>query len=266
MFVEEATTRIFETLDLPAAPLEGLVAGHGQAVVSDLAVCSVPSMAILKRAASIGCNLILCDSHPFYLYDRVWSTQISNPETVLRSSVAMAKRAFIEHHRLHIVRLHTAWEKKMPQSASLALAEQLGLIPSETHSDYVHASIQPTTMRDFGALLARRGGQGLRLIGSPSTQASRIAVKAGLLAPDVLARVLRDPTIDIVIAGDAVEWEGVPYMEDAIAAGRKAALILTGFDASMEPVGAHIASWARTLFPDKTVAWLSEPNLVHSAD
>ncbi len=48
--------------------------------------------------------------------------------------------------------------------------------------------------------------------------------------------MLADPMVDAVIGGEVVEWEGGPYFEDVIAAGRNAGLILTGFAMSREPM------------------------------
>jgi hypothetical protein len=266
MLAGEAVAKLYDALGAtPGAALEGLVAGDAHAPVGGIAACSVPSMAILRRAADAGCTLILCDSHPFYLYDPVWSAQISNPQTALASPIAAAKRAFITERKLAVVRLHGAWEARMPLSASLAFAAQLELGATEPRGDHLVCSIAATDARALGAALAGRGCGGLRMLGTPTTRASRIAVRAGMLTPATLAHILRDPAIDAIIAGDAVEWEATPYMEDAIAAGRRAALLLAGFAASMEPVGAAIGAWARGVFPELPVTWLAEPGLVRAA-
>jgi hypothetical protein len=265
MLVGNAIARIYAGTAVRAdVPLEGLVAGHSDSRVAGALACAQPSMAILRRAAAAGFNLILCDAHPFYLYDSLWSTQISKPEVPLQSSVAIAKRAFLDEHRITIVRVRSAWESEMPLAASIAFADQLGLNSVEQRGDHLVCTLPPATVGAWSTALAQRGFGGLRILGQPATPASRVAVKAGMLAPSTLARMLGDPGIDLIVAGDAVEWEATPYMEDAIAAGRRAALVLTGFAASMEPLGAPLAAWARTLFPDLPVAWLSEPDLVRS--
>jgi hypothetical protein len=105
----------------------------------------------------------------------------------------------------------------------------------------------------------------VRIIGDPSTPANRVAIKAGMLDPQALARILRDPAVDTIVAGDAIEWEAVPYMQDVIAAGRRTALVLTGLEVSMEPLGARIAQWAQALLPEYPVLWLSEPDQIKAA-
>ncbi|MDO6415286.1 hypothetical protein Q4F19_12910 [Sphingomonas sp. BIUV-7] len=266
MLVKEAVAQLYASLGGPAdMALEGLVAGAENCQIASIAACTVPSMNVLKAAAATGANLILCDGHPFHLYDAVWSTQISKPEIVLNAPATVAKRAFIAEHGINIVRIRSAWESRHPLSASLAFASQLHLGSPEPRADHVVCSVPGTTSLALAASLVPRGFNGLRVVGAPTTRATRIGVKAGMLAPATLAGILRDPTIDMVIAGDAIEWEATPYMEDVVATGRSAALMLAGFDASMAPLGAHVAAWARTIFPDYPVLWLSQPDLVRDA-
>ena len=112
MLVKDAVARVFARLQSPGdTPLEGLVAGDGDNTVTAIAACTVPSLTVLKNAAKTGANLILCDGHPFHLYDTVWSTQISKAETVLNAPITAAKRALIAEHGLNVVRVRTGWER-----------------------------------------------------------------------------------------------------------------------------------------------------------
>jgi putative NIF3 family GTP cyclohydrolase 1 type 2 len=266
MLIKEAVIRINAALgDIPDLPLEGLVFGSGDSPLTAIAACTVPSFATIRRAAAAGANLILTDGHPFYLYDSVWSTQISRPEPVLSSAVSTAKREFLAAHDLNVARIHTRWEQAMPCSASLGFASRLGLEPLSIRADHVVCTGPATRLDAFARALAGRALNGVRIIGDPSTSANRVAIKAGMLDPQTLARILRDPTIDTIIAGDAIEWEAVPYMQDVIATGRRAALVLTGFEVSMEPLGARIAQWAQALLAGYPVLWLSEPDQVRTA-
>ncbi len=244
MLVGDAVATLQAALDGPVGlQLEGLVAGDPADEVTSIVVCSVPSMKILQRASATGTNLILRDGHPFQLYDSVWSTQIPKPESVLAAPVTVAKRAFISEHCLNILRIRTTWERKNPASASRAFAEQLGFGPAEPRADDAVCAV-PQGQRASPCRFPSTQEASIvcGVVGRPPTPATHVAIKACMLTSIALSNILRDPAIDIVIAGDAAEWGATPYMQDVVAMGRRAALLLTGFDAPMAPQSAHIAA------------------------
>jgi hypothetical protein len=60
---------------------------------------------------------------------------------------------------------------------------------------------------------------------------------------------LHQDDVDLLIAGEASEWETVEYSRDATAQGRQKALVLIGHQPSEEPGMEQAAKDIRTLFP-----------------
>src|SRR2546430_9237328 len=58
------------------------------------------------------------------------------------------------------------------------------------------------------------------LIGKPDSSASKVALTHGLLLVADAERILREPDVDVIVTGDAVEWEAAPYFQDMVAAGK----------------------------------------------
>jgi hypothetical protein len=58
------------------------------------------------------------------------------------------------------------------------------------------------------------------------------------------------------VAGEAREWETVPYVQDAAGEGRPKALILLGHEVSEEAGMQECARWLRTLFPKLRVTFI----------
>lgn len=265
IMIADALKRIGAGLGSPMDDaLQGVIAGNVSQKITGTSVCIIPSLEALQGAAHSGNNLILCDGHPFFLYDPVWSTQASRAEIVLASPMVATKRALIQQSGLCVFRLQTAWRRRFPSASSHALAMRIGFSAIEHRDD--HIVCRPPT-HDATAMarhLAAHGCGGVRVIGHRSTPSSRIAVVAGMLDASVLAKILCDPTIDGVVAGDAVEWETTPYMEDVVASGRHAALFLIGFDASMAPLGNAIADWVRPLLPDLPVDVVEQADVLRS--
>lgn len=239
-------------------PLEGVMGAAPSGKLTGIATCYAPSLSNIERAVALGHNLMLCDGHPFYLYDRVWSTLISRPEPILASAIATRKKRLIEDHGLVIYRLRSAWRRRFPSAAAHALAARLELASPGGGDEWVLMRADGSTVASLARRFERRGAGSVRIVGAANTPVACVAVVAGMLETRMLAVILRDPTIDLVVAGDAIEWEAVPYMEDAIAAGRKASLLLTGYQSSMEPLGAEFGRFASKLFPGAPVAVLAE--------
>ena len=256
MRVDEALIRLRKALDVPDtdAQFEGLCAGDADAELHGMVVSFAPSLNVLRKAAASSRNLILSDAHPFYLYDIVWSTVASKPEPVLASPIAAVKRKLIEENKLAVVRLRTAWESKMPRVGPEALAAHLGWTHEAANSaaaDFVVCSIPRTTLDALTEAIRNRAQlQGLRVVGTSNQPIARIAVANGMVSPAKIGRMLADPAVDAIVAGEVIEWEGGPYMEDVIASGRAAGLILIGYAASQEPLTPRVASWARSVLPN----------------
>lgn len=241
----------------PDTPLEGVVAGVPSGTLRGIATCFSPSFEVLNKAAAAGCNLVLCDAHPFYLYDPLWSSLPGVKQAVANAPATLTKRKLIDEAEIVILRLHSAWMAANPTSAARALAAVLKLtvVGEGNGDDFVLCDLPATT----AAQLARRlPADGVRMIGDESWKVRRVAVLPGMATPSRLGRALRDPAVDAVIAGEVIEWEGGPYMLDVQATGRKCALLLGGFAATMEPDARHWADWAKATLAGVPVAAFAE--------
>jgi hypothetical protein len=239
----------------PYPGLEGLVAGRGDGDLTGVATCASPSIDVLERAAKSGCNLVLADGHPFYAYDRMWSTLPGTPEALAGSPLVAHKRTLIAEAGLTVARLKSAWDARFPAVAADGLARACGYPPDRRDGDSVSAAIPPQGVR---AVAARIAGHGIRLIGDPDLVVRRAAFADGLVSPAKLGRILRDPAIDLVVAGEVIEWEAGPYMQDVRTNGRRAALMLIGFAASQTALPEAMAGAVRQVLPGvKVTAWQS---------
>lgn len=253
MKVSDAIDKLSQAIGAKSdTPLEGLVAGDAGGDLRGIATCFAPSIDVLRQAIASGRNLILCDAHPFYLYDPMWSAQPGVKETLAAAPASEAKRKLVAEAGLTILRLRTAWEGAMPASASMALAQAIKLAPGHPsgRADFVLCEMPAT---NAGALGLRMPGHGCRVIGDPDWPVRKVAVAAGMATPARLGQMLADPSVDAVVAGEVIEWEGGPYMVDLQATGRRCALLLCGFAASLEPAASSWSAWAKTVLPGVSV-------------
>jgi hypothetical protein len=65
------------------------------------------------------------------------------------------------------------------------------------------------------------------------------------------------PECDVLLAGEAREWESVEYAHDTVASGQKKGMILLGRVMSEEPSMKVCADWVKTLVPEVSVSWMA---------
>ena len=58
-------------------------------------------------------------------------------------------------------------------------------------------------------------------------------------------RVLGYPQVDVLVCGEAPEWQTAEYVRDALACGQNKALIVLGHEPSEEAGMAYLAEWLK---------------------
>jgi putative NIF3 family GTP cyclohydrolase 1 type 2 len=269
MNVEDAMKALRAGLQAPPEDpkFEGLLAGSPTTKVNRVGTCFAPSIEVLRAAAAAGCNLLLSDAHPFFLYDAGYGARLPNVQASEGAAAVAAKKRIIEENGMAVVRIRTAWERSHPAAASRAYAASLGWPTAAPAQGWaVQALPAPMTLDAFLSSFGSKNGlAGVRVIGSGDTQVSKVAIFSGLATPAHLRAMLSDPSIDLILTGEVNEWEGGPYIEDAITAGRRIALVLTGFAVSREPMAQAMADWARGVLPGLTVQPFTSKPAIWSA-
>jgi putative NIF3 family GTP cyclohydrolase 1 type 2 len=257
---------------MTTAIYEGLCAGNAQSLVRGVAVCYAPTVEVLRRAAAERKNLILSREHPFFLHGGLnYGYTSGGLEAALRDDpVTKAKREIIAANQLMVLRFGGAWDQFRPNTASLALAQALGLIPIAPAPTDRSRGVVCSTPRVTLAALAQTTAKRLkayssRIVGDPQASVTRLAVLAGETDPPAaLARLLADSKIDGVLAGaggtvDEVDG-AIAYFRDVIATGRRIAMLAIGYGPSQEPGVADFARWVKPVFPNFPVECWPTPD------
>lgn len=224
-------------VDLNSQGLPEVVWGSLELPVERLVIAWSADVATLAAAARLpGASLVLTRAHPFYAppvgFDPAivpsrdgWAGLIGD------DIVAAAKREFLGRHELVLVTAPWLWDLGGADKRSLAFAQRLALgdpvgtagaaviVDLETASTVFELVELVTEILDIGHTL---------VVGNVEDTVRRAVIAAGVVTPSDLALALRDPLVDVVIAGEVVEWEGGPYIQDANTVGRELSLIAVG--------------------------------------
>jgi putative NIF3 family GTP cyclohydrolase 1 type 2 len=89
---------------------------------------------------------------------------------------------------------------------------------------------------------------------------THVALRPGASGLEKQVTALRSEEVELLIAGEASEWETVEYVRDASAQGRHKALILLGHEVSEEPGMEKCAEDLRLVFPTMKVEHIQAGN------
>ena len=231
----------------PADTVDTLKGGDPATPVTGIATTFLDTMDVLREAVRRGDNLIITHEPTFYNHRDETDFFTDDP-------VYKEKRAFIEQHHLVVYRLHDQIHADPAGDHILA-----GVYQALGWEKYPRASgpegeffvtIPPTTLEQLArSLQVKLHIETMRVAGDPKLAVTHVALAPGAAGMHGHVLALRRPDVDLVIAGEASEWETVEYVRDAVAQGRRKGLILLGHQVSEEPGMEQCATELRALFP-----------------
>jgi putative NIF3 family GTP cyclohydrolase 1 type 2 len=249
---QQVIDRIRTSLGMPwrEKTVDGFKAGDPATAVTGIVTTVTATLPVLQKAVTAGNNLVIAQHPVFY-------TPNDEPGNRAADAVLLAKKAFIEKHRLVIWRFSDHWTARKPDATATALAEALFWTRNRAFGADELYTLHETT---FGEVLthvrdrlAVRGG--LRAIGRPDMHVRTVLLSPG--ATDVAATIARMPRADVIVTGEPREWEAVPYVLDMRTGGLEKGLIAVGRVISEEPGMRACATWIKSFVPEVRVETLA---------
>lgn len=215
-------------------------AGDPDTRVTGIAVTMMATLDVLQRAAAAGANLVITHEPTFYGHeDKTDALQAEH------DPVYAAKDAFIREHRLVVWRFHDHWHRRTPDGVLTGVVRALGWQAYRERDPGVF-EIPATSLE---ALASHIRGQlhaaTLRVVGDPALPVTRVALSPGAAGFDQQRASLQRRDVQVLVVGEAREWETVEYAGDAALAGGKG-LIVVGHIPSEQVGMDECATWLRT--------------------
>jgi putative NIF3 family GTP cyclohydrolase 1 type 2 len=118
-------------------------------------------------------------------------------------------------------------------------------------------TLPPTSVAQLAASLrARTGSRSIRIVGDTSMTVTHVALLPGASGLERQVKTLERDDVQVLVAGESAEWEGVEYAQDAAAEGRHKALILLGHAISEEAGMEYCAQWLKGVFPEMPIEFI----------
>ncbi len=226
-----------------ADTVDTVKAGDPSTPVTGIATTFLDTMDVLRQANLRGLNLVITHEPTFYNHRDDTSFFTDDP-------VYEEKLAFIQKHHMVVFRLHDEIHAVPPDTIAIALLGALGWQQYAKPNDPFFATIPPTTLDALSLELQHKlKVNTIRVVGDPNLQLTHVALRPGASGLQKQVDALRHPDVEVLIAGEASEWETVEYVRDAAAQGRHKALILIGHEVSEEPGMLECSKDLQSLFP-----------------
>lgn len=233
---------------LPSNTVDTVKAGDPSTVVTGIAVTFLDTMGVLREAARRGENLVI--THEPTFYNHLDDTAFFTNDPVYRE-----KLTFIQQHHMVVYRLHDGIHSVTPDPIATALIEALGWKNYTEASNPFRATIPKTTLAKLSVELAKKlDARSVRVVGDPDLVVTRAAILPGASGLQKHVLALRSDDVEVLIVGEAAEWETVEYVRDASVQGRHKAMIVLGHEVSEEPGMKKCAEDLRGLFPNVQVS------------
>jgi putative NIF3 family GTP cyclohydrolase 1 type 2 len=170
--------------------------------------------------------------------------------------VYMAKKEFIEKNGLAVYCFRGQWTGRKDNPLATGLAEMLGWTKFQTAGDPTSYQIPAVKFESLVADIRKRLNTraGIRVVGSREASIRKVALLPGLISID--AGLKRLPDADLLLTGEAREWEIVEYASDTVTAGGKKGFIMLGRIASEDPGMRACSNWMKTVVKEVPVQWI----------
>src|ERR1700728_1483891 len=251
----DAIHQIQQRYPAPVADtVDTVKAGDPTTPVTGIVTTFLDTMEVLKEANRRGLNLVITHEPTFYNHRDNTAFFLSDP-------VYKEKLAFIEQHHMVVFRLHDEIHGTAPDHIALGLLEALGWQSYIQPYDLFRLTIPPVSLAALAKQIqAKLKANTLRVVGDPNLVITQVALRPGASGLEKQVTALRSDDVELLIAGEASEWETVEYVRDASAQGRHKALILLGHEVSEEPGMEKCTEDLRVLFPKLKVVHIVAGN------
>ncbi len=196
--------------------------GNPETQITGIVTCMFATMEVLKKAVEKNCNLIIAHEPLYY-------NHLDRTEKFQKDSVFLSKKKFITDHHLVVWRFHDYIHRIQPDGIISGMVEKLGWENNKVEGNPYKFSFPPITLREFLENLKKIFPKNpLNVVGDPSLKISGVMYIPGAAGSDMQIQALRDDDVQLVVAGEVPQWETYEYVRDAVAEGRKKAVIFLG--------------------------------------
>jgi putative NIF3 family GTP cyclohydrolase 1 type 2 len=249
----EIVARIQKEVGVPwnEKTVDTFKAGNPDTPVTGIAVTMMATMDVLERASAKGLNFVITHEPTFYAHEDV-------PEGMPESDpVWTEKREFIAKHGMVVWRFHDHWHMRKPDGIEAGMVHAMGWEKYQNADNQYLFVLPETTVKKLAEEVAKKlDSVTVRAVGEPEMKVTKVGFSPGAAGFETETHALESDDVQVLLVGETREWETVEYAADAVAQGRKKALIVIGHIPSEQAGMEECTRWLKGFVKDVPVEFV----------
>jgi putative NIF3 family GTP cyclohydrolase 1 type 2 len=230
--------------------VDRILAGNDDIPVKGIAVTMMSTLDVLERAIAAGKNMIITHEPTFYRHEDTTS-DIQNDPTL------KFKLDFIREHDVAIFRFHDHWHAHHPDGIAVGMMQELGWEKNVDPADPKRFTFSGEPLVQFcQSMQTSLKDRTMRVVGDPRLPVKRVVANWGYGERLATISLLARPDVDVLIVGEAREWELVEYAQDSITAGNQKALIVLGHVVSEQGGMKYCTEWLKSFVTEVPIEFV----------
>ncbi len=224
--------------------------GNPDDAVTGIAICMFADVETLQKAVARNCNLLIVHEPTFH-------NHLDKKDMISADPVFQAKIEYIKKHKLIIFRFHDHWHQTVPDGICQGMVDKLGWRAHQADKSLLFFRFEEQTVGEFAQKLQEKlNASPIRIVGNPQMSFTKVALSVGASGSASHIRLLNSKDTEVLIAGEAPEWETYQYVRDASMLGMKKAVLFTGHTTSEEAGMEYCAEWLKSFIKNVPVVYL----------
>lgn len=257
---------IITYLKLGQTPIENtvdeLIVGRANQKVKKIATTFNASIAVIEKAIAEGITFIITHEGIYYSHRGI-------PDGLQTHDVYKKKYDLLTSHDIAIFRYHDYIHRRFPDPITAGLVKQLGWdnehVEHQPHSAIVTLTTPYSVKDAITHIKQRLQLPNVRVSGSLETTISKIGLLVGYRGGITNALpLLKQEALDLLIVGEAQEWETAEYFADCYAIGLQKTMITIGHMPSESYGMQLLAQQLQQQFPSLHVTFLDNNTCYHT--
>jgi putative NIF3 family GTP cyclohydrolase 1 type 2 len=233
-----------------AETVDRILAGDPDTVVQGIAVTMMATLDVIERAVAAGKNMVITHEPTFYVHEDTTKELEDDPTLKF-------KLDFIRKNNVAVFRFHDHWHAHQPDGIAVGMMQELGWEKNVDPANPKRFVFGGEPLAKFcQGIQARLNDRTMRVIGNPTMPVKRVAASWGAADRLTTIPLFARPDVDVLVVGEAREWELVEYAQDSITAGNQKALIVLGHVVSEQGGMKYCTEWLKSFITDVPVEFV----------
>lgn len=234
-----------------AQTVDNIIAGAAETPVRGIATTMMATLDVVQRAAAAGKNMVITHESTFFSHQ-------DRTDQIQQDPTYQFKLDFLNKSKMVVFHFHDHWHGRKPDGIAVGMMRELGW---EKYADPQNPKSftlpEITLARLAKELEAKLKIRTMRVLGDPQFPVKRALASWGNVSLMPGLPLLARPDVDVLMVGETHEWELVEYAQDAIASGRKKALIVLGHVVSEQAGMKYCAEWLKGFINEVPIEFIA---------